>query len=107
VDRAGWWLTPGAPQQVLAWETKHLPHRFAADGSGSSGAPGPAAELFDTFSLPAVYGVLDSRGLLVQAVADGPLTRFSIGGKQQPALAGASGPQILRIAGLPWKIPTI
>jgi hypothetical protein len=214
VDKAGWWLTPGAPQQVLAWETKHLPHRFAADGSGSSGAPGPAAELFDTFSLRAVYGVLDSRGLLVQAVADGnqtavrvdaqvswtparpvsekvpaaakavtvsedlganqgkakpptpvtvtdpakvrklvalinglpltqpgisscpagfgdtltltfrvgpgtpalavataelsgcPLTRFSIGGKQQPALAGASGPQILRIAGLPWKIPT-
>jgi hypothetical protein len=86
VDRAGWWLAPGAPQQVLAWETKHLPHRFAADGSGSSGAPGPAAELFDTFSLRAVYGVLDSRGLLVQAVADGNQTAVRVDAQKIPTI---------------------
>jgi hypothetical protein len=74
MDKAGWWLVPGAPGQVLAWEAGHLPRRFSAEGSGSSGAPGPEAESFEVFSLPAVTGVLDSRGLLVQAVADGKQT---------------------------------
>jgi len=32
---------------------------------------------------------------------------FTIGGKAQPALGSASGPGILKIAGLPWKIPVL
>jgi hypothetical protein len=34
-----------------------------------------------------------------------PAVDLTIGGKSQPALAGASGTQILKIAGLSWKIP--
>src|ERR1700722_11025098 len=29
VDKAEWWIAPGAPQAVLAWEASHRPHRFA------------------------------------------------------------------------------
>lgn len=216
VDKAGWWLAPGTPQQVLAWEAAHLPHRFSANGTGSAvGQPGTETVWSDAFSLPSVVGVLDSRQLLVQVLADGrktairvdaqvtwtparpasekvpaaakavtvsedlganqggakpprpvtitspgkvrplvaliddlPLTTpglfscpagfgdnltltfragpgspalavatvqlsgcpavdFTIGGKPQPVLAAASGPQILKIAGLPWKIPAL
>ena len=31
---------------------------------------------------------------------------LTIGGKPEPTLAAVSGPQILKIAGLSWKIPT-
>jgi hypothetical protein len=30
-----------------------------------------------------------------------------IGGKSQPTLTGVSGTQVLKIAGLSWKIPTL
>jgi hypothetical protein len=214
LDKAGWWLAPGPPQQVLAWEAAHRPHRFSVAGTGSSSGPSRTVTIFnDIFSLPVIYGVLDWRALVVQAVADGrktairvdaqvtwiparpasekipaaaqvvtisqdlggnqgsaepprpvtitdpvkvrqlvalidglPLTDpdefscprgfgdsltltfragpgqpalavataelsgcpdvdFTIGGKPQPALAAVSGPLILKIAGLPWKIP--
>ncbi len=213
VDKAGWWIVPGGPRPVLAWETKHLPPRFSADETGSTGGPGAMTEWDDEFALPAVYGVLDSREPMVQAVADGeqtavrvdaqvtwtparpaseqvppaaravtvsedlglnqgsarppkpvtitdpakvrrlaalvndlplttpgesscpagfddsitltfragpgtpalavataelsgcPVVTFAVGDKSQPALASVSGPRILRIAGLPWKIP--
>jgi hypothetical protein len=214
VDKAGWWLAPGAPRQVLAWEAAHLSHRFSPTATGSSSGPaGTVPVVVNIFSLPAIPGVLDSRELLVQVVADGKKTAirvdaqvtwiparpasekvpsaaqavtisqdlglnqgnakppkpvtisdpakvrrlvalidglslsppgayscpagfgdnltltfragpgmpalavatvelsgcpgvdFTIGGKPQPALGAASGPRILKIAGLPWKIP--
>jgi len=214
VDKAGWWLAPGAPQHVLAWEAAHLAHRFSSAGTGSGSGPAGAEPTWDgMFSLSDVPGVLNSRELLVEVVADGSRTAirvdaqvswiparpasekvlfaakavtisedlgmnqgskkpqapvtitdqakvrklaalidglslnppgvsscpagfgdtltltfragpgrpalavatvtlsgcqrvdFTIGGKPQPALAAASGPQILKIASLPWKIP--
>lgn len=172
VDKAGWWLAPGTPRQVLAWEAAHLSHRFSRTATGSSSGPaGTVPVVVNIFSLPAIPGVLDSRELLVQVVADGKKTAirvdaqvtwiparpasekvpsaakavtisqdlglnqgnakppkpvtitdqalavatvelsgcpgvdFTIGGKPQPALGAASGARILKIAGLPWKIP--
>ena len=32
---------------------------------------------------------------------------FTLGGKPQPTLGAASGPQFLKIAGLPWTIPSL
>jgi hypothetical protein len=216
VDKAGWWLAPGTPQQVLAWEAAHLPHRFSSAGSSSGSGPSGAEPTWDdSFSLPDIHGVLNWRELLVEVVADGsrtavlvdaqvswiparpagekvppaakavtisedlggnqgsakppkpvtitspakvralvalidglPLTPpgvfscpagfgdsltltfragprtpalavataelsgcqevdFTLGGKPQPTLGAASGPQILKIAGLPWKIPSL
>ena len=215
VDKAGWWLAPGKPLQVLAWETKHVPHRFSSEGTATiTGPPGHEQVQSDMFSLPEITGVLDSRELVVEVVQDGartairvdaqvtwqppvpasekvpadakavtismdlglnqhgkkppkpvtltnpakvselralinslPLTppgmfgcpisfdddlvmtfrarpggpalavatdllsgcgmvTLTIGGKSKPALSGVSGPTILKIAGLPWKIPT-
>ncbi len=71
VDDASWWLAPGQPQAVLAWEQAHLPRRFASTGSGTSYAGGVPTEWSDEFSLPAVPAVLNSRELIVQVVSAG------------------------------------
>jgi hypothetical protein len=214
VDKAEWWLVPGVPTQVLAWEAAHLPHRFSTYGLGESGATGRQPSWSQVWALPNTDGGLNTRDLAVETVADGqkdtairvearatwqptrpageeipkaakavtisqdlglnqgstkppkpvtitdpatvgklialinalPLTppgihscpasfggdltltfragkgtpalsvatdqlsgcaemTLSIGGKPQPALEAASGEQILKIAGLPWKIP--
>jgi hypothetical protein len=216
IDKADWWLAPGKPLQVLAWEAKHVSPRYSAEGTASvSGPVGSGPIWSDMFSLPDITGVLDSRELVVEVVADGaktairvdaqvtwqpavpaskkvpaaakavtismglganqggkkppkpvtitdpakvgelralinrlppsppgmfscpagfgddlvltfrarpggpalavatdrlsgcPAVDLVIGGKSQPSLSGASGPQILKIAGLPWKIPTL
>jgi hypothetical protein len=216
VDKASWWLAPGTPRQVLAWEAKHVPQRYTSEGTASVTGPGGRGSIWsDMFSLPEVTGVLDSRELVVEVVQDGaktairvdaqvtwqpavpagekvpaavkavtismnlglnqrgkkppkpvtvtgpakvselralinslplsppgmlscpaafgddlrltfrgrpdgpalavatdllsgcPMVDLTIGGKSEPALSGASGPQILKIAGLSWKIPTI
>jgi hypothetical protein len=79
VDKAGWWLAPGSPRQVLTWEAAHLPHRFVLSGSGSTpNPPGTETTWADMFSLPAIVGVLDSRELVVQAVADGSKTAIRV-----------------------------
>jgi hypothetical protein len=70
VDDASWWQAPGTPGQVLAWETAHLSHRFSAGQSGS-GQDGQVVYWADGFTLPAITGVLDSRTLLVEAIAAG------------------------------------
>ena len=215
VDKAAWWLAPGKPEQVLAWETKHVPHRYSAEGTATvTGPPGHEQVQSDMFSLPEITGVLDSRELVVEVVQDGdktairvdaqvtwqppvpasekipadakavtismtpglnahgkkppkpvtltdqakvsdlralinslplvppgmfscpiayggdiimtfrarpggpalavatdvlsgcPMITLTIGGKSEPALSVVSGPKILKIAGLPWKIPT-
>jgi len=45
VDKAGWWIAPGAPQSVLAWEARHLPHRFSTT-SGTATGSGPGFRLW-------------------------------------------------------------
>jgi hypothetical protein len=77
VDKAGWWIVPGAPQSVLAWEVRHLPHRFSASGTGTGSGPG--FKMWNqSESLPDVPGVLDSRGLVVTAVPDGHETAIRV-----------------------------
>jgi hypothetical protein len=72
VDKAGWWQAAGDPKQVLSWVDKHIPGGFTPDGSetGSTGT-GAANILADTFALPSVPGVLNSRQLIVEVVAAG------------------------------------
>jgi len=77
VDKAEWWIAPGAPQSVLGWEARHLPHRFSAAGTGTGSGPG-----FTTWtriaSLPDIPAVLDSRELVVTAVQDGDETAIRV-----------------------------
>ena len=68
VDKASWWRVVGDPQQVLSWAAKHVPHRFTPGGGGSEDQ-GAGTTWEDTFELPAVPGVLDSRQLTIE-VAD-------------------------------------
>jgi hypothetical protein len=77
VDKAGWWIVPGAPRSVLAWEARHLPHRFSASGTGTGSAPG-FTMWNQSESLPDVPGVLDSRGMVVTAVPDGHETAIRV-----------------------------
>jgi hypothetical protein len=72
VDDAGWWQAPGQPLQVLAWEQAHLPPRFSTiAGPATRTYRGVAYAWGYDFSLPAITGVLNSRGLAVEAVAAG------------------------------------
>jgi hypothetical protein len=77
VDKAEWWIAAGAPQSVLAWEARHLPHRFSTAGTGTGSGPG-----FTTWtqiaSLPGIPAVLDSRELVVTAVQDGDKTALRV-----------------------------
>ena len=77
VDKAGWWIVPGAPQSVLAWEARHLPHRFLKDGTGTGSGPG-FTMWNQSESLPDVPGVLDSRGMVITAVPDGHETAIRV-----------------------------
>jgi hypothetical protein len=77
VDKAEWWIAPGAPQSVLAWEAKHLSHRFSAAGSGHGWGPGFVSWSQD-FSLPDIPAVLDSRELVVEVVQDGAKTAIRV-----------------------------
>jgi hypothetical protein len=66
VDNASFWLVPGQPQAVLAWEQAHLPRRFTP-GDSDFGPPS-----WDrTFSLSPVPGVLNARDLVVEVTSVG------------------------------------
>jgi hypothetical protein len=71
VDDASWWLAPGQPVAVLAWEKAHLPARFTSAGTGTSSYRGADYAWSDEFSLPEIPAVLNSRELLVEAVSAG------------------------------------
>jgi hypothetical protein len=77
VDKAEWWITPGAPQTVLAWEEAHVPHRFSAAGTSHGYQPG-FADWSDSFALPEIPAVLDSRELSVMVVQDGDKTAIRV-----------------------------
>jgi hypothetical protein len=72
-----WWIVPGAPQSVLAREARHRPHRFSPSGTGTGSGPG-FMMWNQSESLPAVQGVLDSRGMVVTAVPDGHETAVRV-----------------------------
>ena len=99
VDKEQWWIAPGAPQAVLAWESAHVPRRFSADGNGSGYGAGYTF-WSDMFSLPEIPAVLNSRELIVTAVPDGARTAIRVdarvtwlpvrpAGEQIPAAAKA------------------
>jgi hypothetical protein len=77
VDKAEWWVAPGAPPSVLAWEAKHLSRRFSS--SGTSTGSGPGFRMWSrSFTLPAILAVLDSRELVVTVVQDGDKTAILV-----------------------------
>jgi hypothetical protein len=78
VDKAEWWIASGAPQGVLAWEARHLSHRFSSGGAGTGYGRGIATTWFQVFSLPGIPGVLDSRELVVLVVQDGGKTAIRV-----------------------------
>jgi hypothetical protein len=78
VDKAEWWIAPGAPQSVLAWEASHLSRRFSAAGSGTGSGPGSTPVWSQMFSLPDIPAVLDSRELVVTVVQDGDQTAIRV-----------------------------
>jgi hypothetical protein len=79
VDKADWWLAPGEPLQVLAWERTHVSHRYSAEGTASVSGPAGSKQIWsDMFSLPGVTGVLDSRELVVEVVQDGDKTAIRV-----------------------------
>ena len=77
VDKAEWWITPGAPQSVLAWEAKHVSHRFTTAGTSHGWGPG-FVSWSESFALPDIPGVLDSRELSVMVVQDGDKTAIRV-----------------------------
>jgi hypothetical protein len=79
VDKADWWLAPGKPLQVLAWEAKHVSHRYSSEGTASVSGPAGGEPIWsDMFSLPGIAGVLDSRELVVEVVQDGDKTAIRV-----------------------------
>jgi hypothetical protein len=79
VDQAAWLIAPSTPGSVLGWEERHIPREFKLDGAVTTdGPPGVQPTLTDTFSLPPVAGVLDSRQLLVEVVRDGDGTAIRV-----------------------------
>ena len=106
VDDTSWWLTAGQPQAVLAWEKARLPHQFAP-GDSTFGQT-----LSDTFSLPPVPGVLNTRDLVVEVVsAGGGRTAMRVDAQVtwQPARPGTervpSAAQVVTITQLPSLLP--
>jgi len=65
--RTTWWLAPGDPQQLLAWEKGQLPKLFHLYGTGTFGT----AVYDNDYSLPNVGGVLTQRDLSVATASAG------------------------------------
>ncbi len=61
VTETSWWLAPGDPQQVLAWERAHIPSPYRYFGGGMTGS----GIWNDVFNIAAVPGLFDERGLAV------------------------------------------
>jgi hypothetical protein len=97
VDKAEWWIAPGAPQTVLAWEAEHVPHRFSAAGTSHGYGPG-FADWSDSFALPEVPAVLDSRELSVMVVQDGDKTAIRVDGQVTWQPARPAGEKVLAAA---------
>jgi len=67
VTETSWWLAPGDPQQVLAWEKAHIPSMYRYFGGGTTGS----GIWNDVFSIPAVPGLFDTRELAVSTTSAG------------------------------------
>jgi hypothetical protein len=95
VTRTTWWVAPGDPRKLLAWEAAHLPRPFrlySTNMVGRGSWDGDITIWGDDFSLPDVKGVLISRGLSVAVTADGRgKTAFQVQSVSQwlPALTAA------------------
>jgi hypothetical protein len=66
VRKTTWWVAPGDPQQVLAWEAAHL-SAYPRYGYGTSGK----GIYFNEFRVPAVAGLFDTRDLAVSTTSAG------------------------------------
>lgn len=95
VDDASFWLAPGQPPAVLAWEQARLPRRFTPEDEGF----GPTS--WRMFSLPPVPGVLTDRELVVEVIAaDGGQTAIRVDAQvawQPPRPPGEHVPSAARV----------
>jgi hypothetical protein len=66
VRATSWWLAPGDPQRVLAWEAAHLT-AYPKYGYGTSGK----GIYVNEFRVPAVAGLFDTRDLAVSTTSAG------------------------------------
>jgi hypothetical protein len=106
VDDTSWWLAPGQPQALLTWEKARLPRQFAA-GDATFGQT-----MSDTFSLPPVSGVLNTRDLVVEVVsAGGGRTAIRVDAQvtwqppRSPAERVPSAARVVTISQLPSLLP--
>ena len=67
VTETSWWLAPGDPQQLLAWEKAHIASLYSYSGGGTTGF----GIWDDVFSVPAVPGLFDLRELAVSTTSAG------------------------------------
>lgn len=67
VTATAWWLAPGDPQHVLAWEKAHIPAMYRYFGGGTTGF----GIWNDVFGIPAVPGLFDTRELAVSTTSAG------------------------------------
>lgn len=65
VDASAWWISDSSPAAVLAYLRTHRPH--GASPWSSTGDSGPNGAQVETFTLPAVSGVLSQRVIAVTA----------------------------------------
>ena len=67
VTETSWWLVPGDPQRVLAWEQAHIPPLYEYFGGGINAV----GVWNDVFRIPAIPGLFDTRDLGVSTTAAG------------------------------------
>jgi hypothetical protein len=106
VDDTSWWLAPGQPQSLLTWEKARLPRQFTA-GDSTFGQT-----MSDTFSLPPVSGVLNTRDLVVEVVSAGSgQTAIRVDAQvtwqppRSPAERVPSAARVVTISQLPSLLP--
>jgi hypothetical protein len=69
IRKTSWWLAPGQPAALIAWETAHLPRTFTLASGASSGGPGAIPATAQFYELRPVPRGLTGQYLIV-SVAD-------------------------------------
>jgi len=71
IRKTSWWLAPGRPSALIAWETAHLPRTFTQAPSALAGGPGAVPVTAQFYELPPVPHMLTGRYLIVSVAGLG------------------------------------